>query len=158
LKEEPTNLKPNQATATRKRPVSTSASRSIAGPHAAGTQPWAKRGTMWLPVAVAMPMPAKLPITSANTESFCAAKMPVAPGSRPTEAQDRPDELAADDVEQQDCGDEPEGGNGDPALTPVPILDQPTHSRRHIGTRATTPAHAAAAAGGSVSSFASTRC
>ena len=39
LSEEPTNLKPYQATAARKRPVSTSASRSMKGPHAAGTQP-----------------------------------------------------------------------------------------------------------------------
>jgi hypothetical protein len=39
LKEEPTNLKPYQATTTRKMPVSTSASRSMNGPQAAGTQP-----------------------------------------------------------------------------------------------------------------------
>jgi hypothetical protein len=56
-------------------------------------------------------------------------------GLEADEAQDRPDELAADDVEQQDCGDEAEGGNRDPALTPVPNLDQSAHSRRHIGTR-----------------------
>ena len=38
---------------------------------------------MCAPVAVAMPIPAKLPITSAKIDSFCEAKMPVAPGSKP---------------------------------------------------------------------------
>ena len=54
-------------------------------------------------------------------------------GIEADEAQQRPDELAAEDVEQQDGGDEPEGGDGDPALTPVPKLDQPPHSWRHVG-------------------------
>ena len=89
----------------------------------------AKRGTMWLPVAVAMPMPAKLPITSANTESFCAAKMPVAPGSRPTRRSTGPTNSRPMHVEQQDGGDEAEGGDGDPALAPVPS----STSRRTLG-------------------------
>jgi hypothetical protein len=42
-----------------------SASRSILGLQAFGTQPMPTRGTRWLPVAVAMPMPAKLPTTKA---------------------------------------------------------------------------------------------
>ena len=64
--------------------MSTSASRSMSGPMPPAPSRKRSVAAMWLPVAVAMPMPTKLPITSANTESFWAAKMPVAPGLRPT--------------------------------------------------------------------------
>ncbi len=53
-------------------------------------------------------MPAKLPITSAKIESFCEAKMPVAAGSKPSRREHRPEQLAAEHVEQQDDGDEGE--------------------------------------------------
>ena len=93
---------------------------------------------MWLPVAVAMPMPAKLPITRANIESFCEAKMPVA-RARGRAAQQRARGTRGPDIEQQDGGDEAEGGDRDPALTLVPNLDQPTHS-----WRSSAPGHAGA--------------
>jgi hypothetical protein len=83
-------LNPNQATPTRNRPVSRSAVRSKAAFHADGTHPDAKVGTMWAPVAVAMPMPAKLPMTRAKIDSFCEAKMPVAPGSMPMKRRNGP--------------------------------------------------------------------
>ena len=81
---------------------------------------------MCAPVAVAMPMPAKLPITKAKIDSFCAPKMPVAARIDADEAKEWPKELAAEDVEDQDAGDEAEAGNGEPALAPVPTVDQPT--------------------------------